>query len=174
MDILLRPLLALTLLASASALAASEDAAASSERKGSSPVRVESVEVMPSPMGPVVVLNVANRSIPVFVDQVVAISIQSALAGKGLSRPLTHDLTQKILESLDAKATEVVITLDNGLFRGALTINAGGKTQVFDSRASDAIALALRFNAPILVDPSVVESAGIEQKATQSQPSQGL
>lgn len=125
-------------------------------------VRVQNVEVIASPVGAVVVLKLRDKSIPVFVDSLVAISIRSALAGEAPARPLSHDLMQTILESLDAKVTQAVITLKDGTFYGALTIDVAGKPKVFDCRSSDAIALAVRFKAPILLDPSLVESAGVE------------
>ena len=172
MDRLLRTLSTLAVAVLMPALAAGADSPdrGASQASEPKPVPVRSVEVISSPGGPVVVLNVANKSIPVFVDTIVALSIQAALAGHGPSRPLTHELTHRILESLDAKATEVVITLKDGLYRGALTIIAGGKPHVFDSRASDAIALAIRFKAPIFVDPEVVESVGVEQGVANPAP----
>jgi bifunctional DNase/RNase len=128
-------------------------------------VRVQGIEVMPSPGGPVVVLKIGNRSIPVFIEPLVAHSIQMAIAGQTPARPLTHDLMHTILESLDAKVTQVVLTLKDGVYRGALTISVAGQPKVFDARSSDAIALAVRFSAPILLDPALVESVGVERRA---------
>jgi bifunctional DNase/RNase len=133
-------------------------------------VRVQSVEVISSPVGPVVVLKIRNKAIPVFVDWVVAHSIQGALAGQAPARPLSHDLMHTILDSLDAKVTQAVITLKDGTYYGALTILVGGKPRVFDSRSSDAIALAIRFKAPILVDQALVESVGVEQPESRANP----
>lgn len=171
MNTLLRTLFALALAVPVPTLAVADDGIGKSPAASAPPpIRVQSVEVIPSPGGPVVVLNLPNKSIPVFVDSIVALSIQAALAGQGPSRPLTHELTQRILEALDAKATEVLITLKDGLYRAALTITAGGKPHVFDSRASDAIALAIRFSAPIFVDPAAVESAGVGQSERGPDP----
>jgi bifunctional DNase/RNase len=133
-------------------------------------LRVQNVEVISSPVGPVVVLKLRNKSVPVFVDPVVALSIRSALAGDPPARPLSHDLMRTILDSLDAKVTQAVITLKDGTYYGALTIDVRGKPQVFDSRSSDAIALAVRFKAPILIDPSLLEAAGVEQTEERSKP----
>jgi bifunctional nuclease len=55
-------------------------------------IRVESVHVAMSQVGPVVLLRVANKAIPIFVDIIVAESIQGALSGEKPARPLTHDL----------------------------------------------------------------------------------
>jgi bifunctional DNase/RNase len=125
-------------------------------------VRVQSVEVVFSQVGPVVLLKFRNKAVPVFVDSLVAGSIQGALAGQKPPRPLSHDLMHTILESLDAKVSQVVITQKEGIFYGALTIMAGKAPKVFDSRSSDAIALAIRFKAPILVHQSLVDSFGVE------------
>ena len=147
----------------AAAAAAAQDAPAGSPEAGK--VRVQSVEVMASPVGPVVVLKIRNKSIPVFVESLVAHSIQWALAGQQPARPLSHDLMHTILDSLDAKVTQVEISLKGGTFYGALTIMVGGTPKVFDSRSSDAIALAIRFKAPILLDQALLDSAGVEMPA---------
>jgi len=125
-------------------------------------VRVQSIEVVFSQVGPVVLLKFRNKAVPVFVDSLVAGSIQGALAGQKPPRPLSHDLMHTILESLDAKVSQVVITQKDGIFYGALTIMAGKIPKVFDSRSSDAIALAIRFQAPILVHQNVLDSFGVD------------
>jgi bifunctional DNase/RNase len=125
-------------------------------------VRVQSVEVVFSQVGPVVLLKFRNKAVPVFVDSLVAGSIQGALAGQKPPRPLSHDLMHTILESLDAKVSQVVITEKDGIFYAALTILAGKTPKVFDSRSSDAIALAIRFKAPILVHQKLVDSFGVD------------
>jgi bifunctional DNase/RNase len=123
-------------------------------------VRVQSVEVAASAVGPVVLLKIDNKAIPVFVDQTVAESIHAALTRRKLPRPLSHDLMRTILESYGGKVTQVVVTLRESTFYGALSIDVGGDAKVFDSRSSDAIALAIHFSAPILVGRSLLESAG--------------
>ena len=144
----------------ATASAAAEDAPKSMAEPAE--VRVQSIEVIFSQLGPVVLLKFRNKAVPVFVDSLVAGSIQGALAGQKPPRPLSHDLMHTILESLDAKVSQVVITQKDGIFYGALTILAGKTPKVFDSRSSDAIALAIRFKAPILVHQSLVDSFGVE------------
>jgi len=140
--------------------AAAEDAQRAAE--GPAEVRVQSVEVVFSQVGPVVLLKFRNKAVPVFVDSLVAGSIQGALSGQKPPRPLSHDLMHTILESLDAKVSQVVITHREGIYYGALTIIAGKTQKVFDSRSSDAIALAIRFKAPIMVHQSLVDSFGVD------------
>jgi hypothetical protein len=128
-------------------------------------LKVESTEVRLSSMGPAVLLRVGNRAIPVFVDPVVAQSIQGALSGQKPVRPLTHDLMHNVLAGFDGRVTKVVITLHDGIYYGALTVVVRGASKVFDSRSSDAIALAIHAGAPILVSRELLESAGIELEA---------
>jgi bifunctional DNase/RNase len=125
-------------------------------------VKVESTEVRDSAMGPAVLLRVGNRAIPVFVDPTVAQSIQAALDGRKPVRPLTHDLMHNVLAGFDGRVTRVVVTLHDGVFHGALTVVVRGTSKVFDSRSSDAIALAIHAGAPILVSRELLNTAGIE------------
>jgi bifunctional DNase/RNase len=125
-------------------------------------LKVESTEVRESAMGPAVLLRVGNRVIPVFVDPIVAESIQAALAGRKPVRPLTHDLMHNVLAGFDGRVTKVVVTLHDGIFHGALTVVVRGTSKVFDSRSSDAIALAIHAGAPILVSRELLNTAGIE------------
>jgi bifunctional DNase/RNase len=123
-------------------------------------VQIREVDVRLSDHGPVVLLKAENRVIPIFVDPTVAGSIHGALTGEKLRRPLSHDLMHSILEAFGGKVTQTVITLKDGTYYGALTVVMPTTTKVFDSRSSDAIALAIHFKAPILVGRDLLESAG--------------
>lgn len=137
-------------------------AAAGEAPKKVGEVRVENVQVRLSEAGPVVLLLVGSKAVPIFVDTLVAQGIQGALTQQKPPRPLSHDLMTTIIEALDARVSQVVITEKNAIFYGALTIVAGNAPKVFDSRSSDAIALAIRFKAPILLDPRIVDAFGVE------------
>jgi len=144
--------------------------AAAAEGAGEGRVRIENVEVRVSPVGPVVLLKVRNKAIPVFVDAVVAESIQGALTGKKTPRPLTHDLMRTVLEAFDGKVTQVVVTLKERTFYAALTVTMQRTPKVFDSRSSDAIALAIHFKAPILVPQDLLDSQGVELEGPPVKP----
>lgn len=118
-----------------------------------------------SEMGPAVLLRVGNRAIPVFVDPIVAQSIQGALGGQKPVRPLSHDLMHNVLTGFGGRVSQVVITLHEGIYYGALTVVMDGKTKVFDSRSSDAIALAIHAQAPILVSRELLDQVGVELEA---------
>ena len=124
-------------------------------------VRVEEVKVQLTDRGPIVLLMVETKAIPIFVDMTVAGSIQGALTGERLPRPMSHDLMHTIMESYGARVTQTVITLKAGTFYGALSVSFGGRETIFDSRSSDSIALAVHFKAPILVPRELIESAGV-------------
>jgi bifunctional DNase/RNase len=125
-------------------------------------VRIQSVEVRATVAGPAVLLRVYNRAIPIFVDAIVAESIQGALTKKRSARPLTHDLMHTVLTGFDGKVSQVVVTLREKTFYAALTVTVGGTEKIFDSRSSDAIALAVHFKAPILVSQELLDSSGVD------------
>ncbi|MBM4133254.1 MAG: bifunctional nuclease family protein [Nitrospira sp.] len=123
-------------------------------------VQIKDVEVRLSDRGPVVLLKAENRIIPIFVDPTVAGSIYGAVTGEKFPRPLSHDLMHAILTSFGGQVRQAVITFKGGTYYGALTVTMPGSSKVFDSRSSDAIALAIHFKAPILVGRDLLESAG--------------
>lgn len=127
-------------------------------------VKIEHVQVRLTDHGHVVLLKAEGKVIPVFVDPTVALSIHGALSGEKTPRPLSHDLMHTILTTLNAKVTQVVITLHGSTYHGALSVATKDTTKVFDSRSSDAIALAIHFKAPILVGRDLLDSAGVVLK----------
>lgn len=129
-------------------------------------VAISAVMVRMSDHGPVVLLHAEDRVIPIFVDMTVALSIQGALDGEKLPRPMSHDLMHTILEAYGGTVLRTVITLKDGTFYGALTVAVRDQVKTFDSRSSDSIALAVHFKAPILVGRDLLESAGkVPEKA---------
>ena len=129
-------------------------------RSHSDPVKIAEVTVRMSDHGPVVLLQAEGRTIPIFIDLTVALSIQNALNGEKLPRPMSHDLMHTILDAYGGKVTQTVITLKDGTYYGALTVAFKDQVKVFDSRSSDSIALAVHFKAPILVGRELLETAG--------------
>ena len=133
-------------------------------------VTITDVKVRVSDHGPVVLLQAEDHVIPIFVDATVALSIQGALNGERLSRPMSHDLMHTILEAYGGKVTQTVITLKDGTYYGTLTVAVKNEVKRFDSRSSDSIALAIHFKAPILVGRDLLESASkIPEKAKGSE-----
>jgi bifunctional DNase/RNase len=132
-------------------------------------VTIADVKVRMTDHGPVVLLQAEGKAIPIFIDLTVALSIQAALNGEKLERPMSHDLMSQILRTYGGKVTQTVITLKSGTYYGALTVAVRDETKVFDSRSSDSIALAVHFKAPILVGRDLLNSAGrvLEKSKTE-------
>jgi bifunctional DNase/RNase len=137
-------------------------AAVDAAQAATAQVRIHNVEVRTTVAGPVVLLRVYNRALPIFVDAIVAQSIQGALTRKKTPRPLTHDLMHSVLQAFGGKVTQVVVTLKDKTFYGALTVSVGDTAKVFDSRSSDAIALAIHFRAPILISQELLDASGVD------------
>ena len=123
-------------------------------------IMIEKVEVRFLSEGPVVLLKVGERAIPIYVDPTVAGSIHGALSGQVFPRPLSHDLMHTILDAYHIGIDRVMISLKNGIYYATLTLSTEGQAKTFDSRSSDAIALAIHFGTPIIVSRNLLESAG--------------
>ena len=103
-----------------------------------------------------------NRYLPIWIGAAEADAIAVKLQGVSVPRPLTHDLLQSIVDAFGAKIQSIVVSeLKNDTFFAKILISVDGSQMEIDSRPSDAIALAVRVPAPIFVDESVLERAGI-------------
>lgn len=100
--------------------------------------------------------------LPIIIGEAEAQSIAIAIEGHETRRPITHDLFKTFAKSYDINITEVVINrFKEGLFYSELHCVKDGEETIIDARTSDAVALALRFDAPIYANSQVVEEAGI-------------
>ncbi len=103
-----------------------------------------------------------KRKLPIIIGAFEAQSIALELEGMKPPRPLTHDLMRNIIDLFAVSLNEVCISeLRDGTFYAKLTIEGLSETQEVDSRPSDAIALAVRYGAPIYVGEEVLNEAGI-------------
>ncbi|HAC23058.1 MAG TPA: hypothetical protein DCF91_13380 [Porphyromonadaceae bacterium] len=103
-----------------------------------------------------------NRRIPVIIGAAEAQSIAIAIEKLEPPRPLTHDLFLNFAKAYNIKLVEVMIyRFEDGIFYSELLFDNGTSKQTIDSRTSDAIALALRSDAPIYANESVLDAAGI-------------
>lgn len=131
-------------------------------------VRVE----MPSNSPIVLVRSPGDLLLPIWIGPNEAAAIAMALQGVTPPRPLTHDLFVATLELLGAPLRSARITkLQDGVFYGELVIGESAST-VVDARPSDAIALALRAGAPVLVADEVLAEAGVPVEDDQEVPNQ--
>ena len=107
-------------------------------------------------------VNGDKLRLPIIIGEAEAQSIAIAIEGHETRRPLTHDLFKTFATSFDINITEVVINrFKDGLFYTELHCVKDGEESIIDARTSDAVAIALRFNAPIYTNTQVVEEAGL-------------
>jgi bifunctional DNase/RNase len=105
--------------------------------------------------------------VPILIGPAEASAIAAAQAGIVPPRPMTHDLLRDVLIATGSGLSRVEITrLEEGVFHAELVLRTGPRV---DSRASDAIAMALRFGCPVLCSAEVVAVAGVEVRTTTSE-----
>jgi uncharacterized protein len=114
---------------------------------------------------PIVLLKTkdGNRYLPIWIGQPEAAAILMKLQGASTPRPMTHDLLTEILSQLDAQVTRITVTeLRENTFYAQVTVQMDGQEIEVDSRPSDAIAIAIRSEAPIYAADQVIEESAIE------------
>ncbi len=125
-------------------------------------MKVAGITVDPFTNTPIVILKDLEEKdvLPIWIGLLEASSIATALENMQTPRPMTHDLLKSILDSLGVKVLRIEVTdLKDNTYYAAIHLEAHKKRLVIDSRPSDAIALALRVNATILVEESVIKKS---------------
>lgn len=114
-----------------------------------------------------------ERQLPIVIGAFEAQSIAIALEEDiKPPRPLTHDLFKNFASHFSIKIKQVIIhKLVDGVFYSSLICERDKLEEIIDARTSDAIALALRFNAPIFTYKNILDKAGIELKSSESRHS---
>jgi bifunctional DNase/RNase len=128
-------------------------------------VTIDSVRVSLMSQHRIVVLREENgeRYLPIWIGPFEADAITIQLQGIEVARPMTHDLLKQLIETLDGEVSHVIISdLQSDTFYAKIVLNINGDTLEVDSRPSDAVALAVRVDAPIYVDEDVMDRAGME------------
>jgi bifunctional DNase/RNase len=114
---------------------------------------------------PIVLLKTAegNKFLPIWIGHPEAAAILMKLQGASTPRPMTHDLVTDIIGQLDAQVVRITVTeLKENTFYASITVQQNGSEIEIDSRPSDAIALAVRAEAPIFAAEEVIEESAIE------------
>jgi len=102
-----------------------------------------------------------DRSLPIFIGAAEAQAIAFQLNNVELPRPLTHDLLINILDTVGHDVARVEIyDMQNGTFFANIILQNSNEEIIIDARPSDAIAIAIRSDAPIFVDEKVMDAAG--------------
>jgi bifunctional DNase/RNase len=104
----------------------------------------------------------SERYLPIWIGPAEADAITIKLQGIIPPRPLTHDLLESVINKLGARVKSVIVSdLQNDTFYARLVLDANGEPLELDSRPSDAMAIAIRADAPIYVEEVVLDRAGI-------------
>ena len=126
------------------------------------PMSIKGLMLDPVSNSPIVVLKDDDEKffLPIWVGIFEANAIALQLENVTTPRPMTHDLLRNMISELDGRVTRVVINdLRDSTFFAQIRMTVGAKTLEVDARPSDAIALALRTEAPIFVAQSVLDQA---------------
>jgi len=106
------------------------------------------------------------RSLAIVIGPAEAHSIVIVMEKMPITRPLTHDLSVSLAENFDIHVEEVFIyQMIDGIFYARIIVRGNGKTVEVDSRTSDAVAIAIRFGAPIFCAKEVMDEVGRDMRA---------
>lgn len=136
-------------------------------------VRVQSLALDRTTNAPVVILQEVEgeRVLPIWIGPSEASAIAMQLADMEFSRPLTHDLICSVLNGLGGALQKVIITkVQKSTYFAELIVRRNGELITVDARPSDSIAVALRVDARIFADSTLLEEATIEISEEESVP----
>ena len=123
---------------------------------------VSGLTIDPFTNSPIMILKdvASDKAVPIWIGLLEATAIASELENIKFSRPMTHDLLKNIMELMETQVTKVeVCDLRDNTYFALIYLNRGGSEVTIDARPSDAIAIALRFKAPIFVAEVVIQKA---------------
>ncbi len=126
----------------------------------------------PASNAPIVILkDVSGETcLPIWIGLAEATAIASALKQVDLARPMTHDLLCDVVEELGGRVIKVIVAeLHENTFIANIEIVVGDLVKIMDARPSDAIALAVRTNAQIVVKSAVLEQAQVTMVAVNTE-----
>ena len=129
---------------------------------------VAGVTVDPVTKSPIVVLRdlEGGNVVPIWIGILEANAIALALEGMEMPRPMTHDLLKSILDTTGSRLRSIEIAeIRDNTYYALLQIEGAGGIHLIDARPSDAIAIALRCGAPILVSEKVIAQSSIPASA---------
>lgn len=118
----------------------------------------------------------SDRYLPIWIGPMEADAIAVRLQDVSVARPMTHDLLRNTIEQLGGHIVHIIVSdLVNDTFFAKIVLDVAGQPMEIDSRPSDAIALAVRVEAPIYVEESVLDRAGVvldeDEGANETVPS---
>ncbi len=136
------------------------------------PVSIHGLAMDPKNNSPILLLKEdgTRRALPVWIGTYEANAIATRLAEMEMPRPMTHDLLYNIITQAGYKVSRVVITeLKDTTFYAVIHLESGAGDMELDSRPSDAVALAVRAEAPIFVTEDVLVRSGIDMSTIEEE-----
>jgi len=134
-------------------------------------VTIAGMTMDPSSNTPIIILKSEedDQAVPIWIGLLEATSIASALQNIQFDRPMTHDLFKNFLDLVQIGVTRVEICdLKENTFYAKIYFDTPDKTFSLDARPSDAIAIALRFKAPIYLDDKVIEKSKMTETPAEA------
>ena len=125
-------------------------------------VNIASMAIDPTSNTPIIILKSVkgDQAVPIWIGLLEATSIASALRDIKFDRPMTHDLFKNFIDNLEMVVSKVeVCDLRDNTFYARIYFVSKDKSFDMDARPSDAIAIALRFGAPIYVDDKIFDKS---------------
>ena len=130
-------------------------------------VNIAGLAMDPASNTPIILLKTeqGDQTLPIWIGLLEATSIASALQDIQFDRPMTHDLFKNLTQMLDIQVDRIdICDLKDNTFYAEIHFASQERSFTMDARPSDAIALALRYQAPIFVDERVIEKSQTGQE----------
>jgi bifunctional DNase/RNase len=125
-------------------------------------MKVYGLTIDPMTNSPIVILKdlEGDKTLPIWIGLLEATAIASEMENVKFSRPMTHDLMKNLLDQMNTRVARIEICdLRDNTFYALVYLATQDKELTMDARPSDAIALALRMQAPIFVDEEVIQKS---------------
>ena len=127
-------------------------------------VSIAGLTIDPTSNTPIIILKTEedDQAVPIWIGLLEATSIASVLKNVKFDRPMTHDLFKNFMDTVNVEVAHIeVCDIRENTYFAKIHCKSGDSSFTLDSRPSDAIAIALRFEAPIYVDEKVVEKSKV-------------
>jgi uncharacterized protein len=129
-------------------------------------VSIAGLTIDPASNTPIILLKTdeGEETVPIWIGLLEATAIAAALQNINFERPMTHDLFKNFVQTMEMEVVKIEICdLKDNTFYALIYFASDNRVISMDARPSDAIAIALRFDAPIYVDSKVIEKARVNE-----------
>jgi bifunctional DNase/RNase len=129
-------------------------------------VSIAGLTIDPASNTPIILLKTdeGDETVPIWIGLLEATAIAAALQNINFERPMTHDLFKNFVQTMEMEVVKIEVSdLRDNTFYALIYFASDDQVFTMDARPSDAIAIALRFDAPIYVDSEVIEKARVNE-----------